>query len=98
MVAVENPGGPGAIYVSTDSGRTWNRMGERRYWQSVAISSDGNKIVAAEQLGFIYTFKCTTTVGTSGSISGGQYETVELQYMGNDLFNVLSYSGSLVVE
>jgi hypothetical protein len=33
-----------------------------------------------------------------GSISGEQYDAIELQYIGNNTFTVLSYKGYLVVQ
>ena len=32
---------------------------------------------------------------TTGSINGGQYDAVELQYVGNNTFSVLSYAGNI---
>ena len=40
----------------------------------------------------------STTVGSSGSISGGSTDAIELQYVGVDLFTVLSHAGSLTVQ
>jgi hypothetical protein len=54
--------------------------------------------VAADQLGQIYTSVPSTTVGTAGSISGGLYDALELQYIGNNTFTILSYAGDLIVQ
>jgi hypothetical protein len=71
-------------------------------WRSVASSSDGTKLVAVATNDGIYTTFLTpiqnTTVGTEGSISGSQYDAIELQYIGNDTFVVLSYEGNLAVR
>ena len=40
----------------------------------------------------------STTPGTKGSISGGQYSAIELQYIGNDKFMILSHEGNLLVR
>ena len=40
----------------------------------------------------------STTPGTEGSIRGGQYSAVELQYIGNDKFMILSHEGNLLVR
>ena len=39
-----------------------------------------------------------TKFSTAGSISGEQYEAIELQYVGSGVFSVLSYVGSLIVR
>jgi hypothetical protein len=58
--------------------------------------------VAAAGGGGIYTSRPTavpsTTIGTEGAIIGGQYDAVELQYVGNGTFMVLSNEGYLVVQ
>ncbi len=63
-----------------------------------ASSSDETKLVAVIGSGGIYTSEPSTTAGTAGSISGGQYDAVELQYIGNNTFMVLSNEGYLVVQ
>lgn len=94
----------GQIYTSTNSGVTWTPRESNRYWTAVASSSDGTQLVAAVYGGQIYTADPTTfevqstTVGTAGWISGGQYDAVELQYIGNNTFTVLSNEGYLVVQ
>jgi hypothetical protein len=72
MVAV---GFGGGIYLSTDTGATWNRIdtGTDRSYESVAISNNGARIVAAVMNGSIYyssnadtatpTFAAATLVG-----------------------------------
>jgi hypothetical protein len=40
----------------------------------------------------------TTTPGTGGSVSGTQFSTVTLQYMGSSRFNVLAHEGDLTVQ
>jgi hypothetical protein len=57
--------------------------------------------VAVASGGGIYTLtevQQNTTVGTAGSIIGGQYDAIELQYIGNNTFTVLSNEGNLVVQ
>ena len=89
----------GQIYTSADSGATWTAQATSQAWYSVASSSDGTHIVAADSGDRIYTSDAvTTTPGTAGSISGGQYDAIELQYIGNHTFTVLNYTGSLVVQ
>jgi len=92
----------GQILTSTDSGATW-RGGNAPYTaSSVALSADGRKLVAGINSGQIYTSGPTavqsTTVGTAGSISGWQYDAIELQYIGSNTFTVLSNEGYLTVK
>ena len=39
-----------------------------------------------------------TPTSTTGSISGAQYDAIELQYVANDTFSVLNYVGSISVS
>ena len=89
-------GGP--IYTSTDSGVTWTARDSGRSWYGVASSSDGAKLVASVYGGQIYTSTPNTTIGTAGSISGGQYDAIELQCIGSNTFTVLSNEGYLTVQ
>jgi hypothetical protein len=91
----------GFIYTSTDSGVTWTARAADadRGWSGVASSSDGSKLAAVDYLdGLIWTSSPRTTIGTAGSISGGQYDAIELQYAGSNTFTVLSYTGSFEVQ
>ena len=42
-----NPPGAGRIYHSSDSGANWKSSGPLGYWESVASSADGTKLVAS---------------------------------------------------
>jgi hypothetical protein len=88
----------GQIYASTDAGVTWTPRDSARWWQGVASSSDGTKLVAVTYGSQIYTSSPNTSVGTAGSISGGQYDAIELQCIGNNTFTVLSNEGYLTVQ
>ena len=88
----------GKIYTSSDSGANWTARDSGRGWSSVASSADGTRLTAAVYGGQIYTSTATTTLGTSGSISGGASDAIELQYVGNGMFTVLSHSGSLTIQ
>jgi len=44
----------GYIYISKDSGNTWEAKGHIDYWFDIAISADGTKIIACSGLGYIY--------------------------------------------
>lgn len=62
----------------------------------MASSADGNKVVAVVWGGQIYTSAILfTTTGLAGSIAGGQYDAVELLYIGNNTFMILSHQGSV---
>ncbi|MBU1237429.1 MAG: hypothetical protein KJ634_14525 [Gammaproteobacteria bacterium] len=92
----------GQLYTSSDFGTTWIPRDSPRNWSAVASSDDGRKLVAVEMGGRIYTSGPTTisntTSGTAGYISGGQYDAVDLQYIGNDTFMVRGYVGDLQVQ
>jgi hypothetical protein len=83
----------GFLYTSNDSGLTWTPRDAGRPWSSVAMSSDGSRMVAGVYGGRIYTSAAWTTIGTVGGISGGQYDALELQYLGSGRFNVISHDG-----
>lgn len=89
-------GGSGLIYTSADSGVTWSPRDSARIWNSVASSSDGTKLVATTGSvaggGYLYTYQGTFT------ISGGQYDAVALQCIGNNVFTILSHSGNVVMQ
>jgi photosystem II stability/assembly factor-like uncharacterized protein len=90
---------PGQIYVSDDSGVTWTARESSRYWASVASSADGSTFAATGIGVQIYVSipvqrQVQTTIGLTGSISGTQYQAMELQYMGGGMFDVLSASGA----
>ncbi len=90
----------GQIYISTDSGVTWTPRESNRDWWSVTSSADGTKLVAVVNGGQIYTSTpiFSTTIGTTGYVTGGQFTTIELQYIGNGQFLQLSHEGTIQVQ
>lgn len=88
----------GRIYTSIDSGLSWTPRESDRLWWSVASSADGSKLVALVSNGQIYTSIASTTPGTSGSISGTSTDAIELRYVGDGMFSVLSHEGSLTIQ
>jgi hypothetical protein len=92
--------GLGQWHISRDSGRTWIAIAHEYVGnvRGIAISRDASKIATAVGGGSIFGIYCSaasgarTTTGTSGSISGGQYDSIEIQYVGGGLFLVLNYS------
>ena len=100
----------GQIYTSTDAGITWSAQNSSRSWSSVASSTDGTKLVAAVGYtpvasavsGLIYvsapvsaTASSATTAGSAGYLTGGQGASIELQYIGNNLFLPVSHEGNI---
>ena len=88
----------GRIYTSSDGGVNWAEHESTRSWSSVAVSADGSKLISSARNGLIYTSTASTTPGTGGSITGTRYDTIELQYVGNGMFTVLSHEGHLTIQ
>jgi hypothetical protein len=90
----------GQIYLSLDSGASWTTQNSGiRTWTASNESSDGTKFMAGVSSGFIYTAQLTavsaTTAGSAGYLQGGQNTAIELQYIGNGQFLLLSHEGPL---
>jgi hypothetical protein len=87
----------GYLYTSADSGASWipQTEADSRKWQSVAASSDGTKIIAGVSDGYMYTFNMGVEESVSSGVTGGAEAALELQYIGNGTFRVLSFVGSL---
>ena len=70
----------------------------------MASSANGTRLVAIADGDRIYTSEPTAVEITSPTfvaadvISGQQYDTIELQYLGNNLFHPLSHEGPLIVR
>jgi hypothetical protein len=71
------------------------------------MSSDGSRLFAAFQgttgeAGPIYVSSNgsipSTTLGTGGSITGVQYDSIMLQYIGNGQFTVLNSAGTFDIQ
>jgi photosystem II stability/assembly factor-like uncharacterized protein len=88
----------GELYTSTDGGVTWTPRASDQQWVAVASSADGSRLAAASRFLQINTSAASTTPGTSGAISGAALDAIELQYMGNSMFTVLSHEGSLTIQ
>jgi hypothetical protein len=83
----------GRLYESGDGGWTWRATSDAGAWTAVASSADGMKVAAGKsgsviQLG---TRRASTNLGTAGSISGGQQDALELQYVGGGVFMPVGY-------
>lgn len=87
---------PGFVYVSTDLGVTWTPHGPDNSWLSVASSTDGTRLVSATGNGISTSApvrRTGTTTGTGGGVTGAQYQSIELQYLGEGQFLVLDSAG-----
>jgi hypothetical protein len=85
------------LYTSSDSGVSWTVRDSNRLWAHVASSADGSKMVATGWNTW-RTSTATTTAGTGGSIGGTAVDAIELQYVGDGMFTVLSHTGSLSIQ
>ncbi len=102
LIAAANSGG---IYTSANGGTTWaqetNGLPASASWSCVALSANGTAMAAGVYNGGIYAAQIssqnavTTTPGTSGYLYGAQGSAVELQYIGNNQFMPVSFSGNI---
>ena len=92
----------GAVYLSTNGGASFAPLtmpGTDDNWRALAMSTDGNMLVAGtgrftSTPGQLYTSRSNRTMtGTLGSLTGGQGNSVQLQYLGNGQFRVISSAG-----
>ena len=92
----------GRVVQSTDGGATFTVVtmpGINTDWRAAAMAADGNKIAVANgrftaTVGQLYTTQGNrTSIGTSGSITGGQGGNVTLQYLGNSQWSVSNSTG-----
>ncbi len=103
LVAVQSGGG---IYTSSNWGMTWQTNAVlTANWSCVASSSSGATIVAGidntltSGLSGIYVsaaaLQTVTTTGTNGYVIGSQGSAAEFQYIGNNQWMPVSFSGTL---
>ena len=93
MLAATVSGTSGGIYTSTDSGLSWTLRASGLDLRSVAMSSDGSKIVTVAYGGKIYTWSGSVTATTA--ISGGFGSSATLYYTGSDTFMLGDWAGTL---
>ena|SRR5579884_184042 len=83
----------GNIYTSSDSGQTWivrtNDLAANQAWACITSSANGSRLLAGVSTGYLYTSAATTS-----SLSGTQFSSIELQYIGNNLWMPLTYNGA----
>ena len=73
------------------------KPGSRRLRRGLRIRlnpAHGQRLLALAADGKLYASSAWTTQGSNGSISGGPGESVELLYVGDGKFIVLSHSGT----
>jgi hypothetical protein len=91
-------GNNGNINVSSNFGSTWTQPPGAPVlsWADIASSADGSLLAAAAYGGYIYvSTQSSTTIGTAGYLIGAQHSTIELMYVGNNLFLPLSHEGTI---
>jgi hypothetical protein len=88
------------IYTSSDYGVTWHleTSAVSDYWRGLASNGDGMMLVAIDSSSYIEVARAASTPGVAGSLSGGQYDTVTLQYTAGGVFNVIASQGSATVH
>jgi len=97
--AARAPGfsGDGALQLSTDGGASWTTLvGPGGHdWQSVALSSDGEQLVAASRDGDLVVARSSSSTGAAGYLTGRQYGSITLQYLGGGVFDVIACEGTI---
>ena len=88
----------GFIYTSHDYGVTWtlqsNGYSSAQAWTSLACSSTGSRVIGGISTATLYISTASTTIGTTGYLTGSQYSNVQLQYVGGGAWMPLSFNGS----
>jgi photosystem II stability/assembly factor-like uncharacterized protein len=106
LIAAETSGG---LYRSDNGGANWVQVSGPAIGETwgVPIAGSANLQTALAfgtwtgaplQQDNLYRIAESTTPGTSGSLSGAQYDTVALQYVGANTFIVLDSAGTLMVK
>lgn len=93
----------GQIHTSTDFGATWAlRDTPQGQWWSIGSSLDGTRLVAVGSTLPIYTsapsVAASTSTGVGGGISARQYDSIDLQYVGNGKFVVQNSAGTFDIR
>lgn len=98
---IASVGTSGDVYVSQDSGSTWQKRSNLPTvnYTGVAASGDGSTMVAVANSYPIYiSSQSSTTVGVAGQLIGSRLAAVELEYVGNGVFIPISYVGNVQVR
>ena len=84
------------LYSSVDFGTTWvsDRLGSTKNWVAIASSYDGTAVAAPASGSYVSTgTPQNTTTPTTGYLIGNGYSSIELQYVGSGLFNIIYSDG-----
>ena len=91
-------GASGGVYVSQDSGASWQLRGNLTSadFKGAAVSGDGATAIAVGTATPIYiSSQTSTTVGTTGQLIGARLSAVELQHIGNGVFIPITSTGNI---
>lgn len=89
----------GLVYQSTDFGKTFDPTADFGDWTGVASSSDGQILLAGKYGADLYggARRSYTTLGVTGSLSGGRDDAIQLQYVGGGTFVPISFVAANLV-
>jgi len=96
LVASPRFGNDGLIYISTDSGATWEFRERSRRWTCVASSADGMKLIAGAEQEKLYTDAGGGYAGASEplpGLAGGPNSSVTLRYVGFGVWSPVQVGG-----
>jgi hypothetical protein len=89
----------GNSLFSFDAGTTWTPQPSSPYAVGSRLTADGRKLVYNLNGDFyVANVKTATAAGTPGILNGKQYDYIKLQYMGNNIFNIIDNNGGLLVQ
>ncbi len=88
------------IYVSNNFGLSWLGMDSNRFWSSIAMSADGRRMVAVVDGGRIYTrdFNSPYSLPTGSYLTGDSGSSVEIVYVGDGKYLLVSASGNFSIN
>ena len=92
--------GVDGVFESPDGGTTWSQRRPAGAWRSATVSADGTFAIACTNT-CVRSVDGRTTPGTAGMLTGGAYDAVDLQYLGNGLFKPTGFnavSGGFTVQ
>lgn len=81
----------GQTYLSADAGNTWTPSGNTVSWYACAFSTDGQRILSVAAGDHIYTTGCSPM----SPLLGNKDAAIELQYIDNGIFRILSREGTI---
>lgn len=88
------------IRISHDAGLTWSAQGPSKVWWGVTSSANGDKLVAAPFVPAepLYISRTSTAPGTAGYLQGATGSAIELKYLGNGIFEVVTSTGTVSAD